>query len=401
MYLILSFISFFLFYQSTKKRRHSATFYLIAALIICTFFTILDISAEFFFLNRPQNTLQYTLRRADFDIRLDERGSAHIEHLLTLQLNPQFIGPSQPITYRFAEEHLLRDLQISINKEELSLEQNHEISCKRQGDFYQLILPPVSLRQDHILLRLSYVVDHILCQNEGYLEYHPIFLNDRSGFRYHKLQGQIHFSFPKMQTALYEIAACSKDLYLNTIKQDSGDAFIYYALTIDDHLPFFNDLTFVPDSLLDFLGINHSFFPDSFNICDTCKMYDPPKSKALSLESFESFEHYAEMYSQLHGQDPLSSDESEHFIKDFSLQTRLRFASDLFEASDKTARLPCHLEESLEDFRQKTKQNNKRFSSLRFAVKYVRLVLRRLFILFFLSLIFFQRLLNKKILRRR
>ncbi|EFM38409.1 hypothetical protein HMPREF0379_1817 [[Eubacterium] yurii subsp. margaretiae ATCC 43715] len=264
----------------------------------------------------------YRLENIDYNIQLQDDGSANVEHIIKLHRNKlKSKMNDNMISYEFNESNYISDIHLFVNGIEIEKDaskQNgtYNVQSKKIRNKINIYLPDL---KENLNLKLTYFVKDVLVRDlSGDLMYYNKFLAYRSGLSYNtNFKGSIRIFIPS--DFICQFSGYSKDMYVETNKKNDNSPLISFENKPDFH-------QFVPQVSRQYL-----------------QGYDPVNTKGEN-------------------------------IKDFSLTLRANFVT---QGPLNTKTFPYFQEKisSLEELNNMTKSNNLKYDQKKLIWTYVTLVL--------------------------
>lgn len=264
----------------------------------------------------------YRLENIDYNIQLQDDGSANVEHIIKLHRNKlKSKMNDNMISYEFNESNYISDIHLFVNGIEIEKDaskQNgtYNVQSKKIRNKINIYLPDL---KENLNLKLTYFVKDVLVRDlSGDLMYYNKFLANRSGLSYNtNFKGSIRIFIPS--DFICQFSGYSKDMYIETNKKNDNSPLIIFENKPDCH-------QFVPQ-------VSRSYLQG----------YDPVNTKGEN-------------------------------IKDFSLTLRANFVT---QGPLNTKIFPYFQEKisSLEELKNMTKRNNLKYDEKRLIWTYVLFIL--------------------------
>lgn len=264
----------------------------------------------------------YRLENIEYNIQLQDDGSANVEHIIKLHRNKlKSKMNDNMISYEFNESNFISDIHLFVNGIEIEKDaskQNgtYNVQGRKIKNKINIYLPDL---KENLNLKLSYFVKDALVRDlSGDLMYYNKFLAYRSGLSYNtNFKGSVKFFIPS--DFICQFSGYSKDMYVEKNKKNDNSSLISFENKPDFH-------QFVPQISRDYL-----------------QGYDPVNTKGEN-------------------------------IKDFSLTLRANFVT---QGPLNTKTFPYFQEKisSLEELNNMTKRNNLKYDQKKLIWTYVTLVL--------------------------
>lgn len=211
-------------------------YYKITIIIMIILIIIIGLIYKYCYLKEinmnPAKNEVYRLEQANYNIYIQDNGSADIEHLLKLHRNKNSpIKESKNfISYEFQEIGNISDIQVFVNDKKMykdvsKMNGTYTTYSKNNKNNIDIYLPYFN---EEINIKLKYFVENALVRDgDNNLTYYNTFISYRSGLSYNtQFKGSINFFMAK--NYMYKFAADSKDLYLETKKDTKNIAQIYF-----------------------------------------------------------------------------------------------------------------------------------------------------------------------------
>ena len=211
-------------------------YYKITIIIMIILIIIIGLIYKYCYLKEinmnPAKNEVYRLEQANYNIYIQDNGSADIEHLLKLHRNKNSpIKESKNfISYEFQEIGNISDIQVFVNDKKMykdvsKMNGTYTTYSKNNKNNIDIYLPYFN---KEINIKLKYFVENALVRDkDNNLTYYNTFISYRSGLSYNtQFKGSINFFMAK--NYMYKFAADSKDLYLETKKDTKNIAQIYF-----------------------------------------------------------------------------------------------------------------------------------------------------------------------------
>ena len=231
-----------IFHPYFQKNRYQFKLYYkisIAIMIIIISFVASIINVNYFFdrcSTRPDNKYEtYRLENVNYNICLQNNGSANVEHILMLSRNEQSSDEKikkgdNLIEYEFDEISDISDIHVYINGVKLNDESSITAGTytTKLSKAKNKIVIKVSNIDKNIEIKIKYFIKNALERSsDGDLIYYNKFLAYRSGLSYNtQFKGNINFIMPKGSKCIF--AGYCKDLYVKTEGNGDNIANIYF-----------------------------------------------------------------------------------------------------------------------------------------------------------------------------
>jgi len=264
----------------------------------------------------------YKMQNIDYNIQVQDDGSAKVEHIISLRKNGSNSKlDDNVIGYEFNETNYISDIHVFVNDKEIEkggLKQDSTYTVQKGKNKNKINISLAHL-DDKLNLKLIYFVkDALVRDSSGDLMYYNKFLAYRSGFSYNtNFRGSVNLSAP--ESFICQLSGYSKDMYVERNKKNDN-------------------------------------------------------SSLISFENKPDFEQFVPQVSRhyLQGYDPVNS--LRQNVKDFSLTTRANFVTQ-GPLNTKTLTYIQGKINSLDDLSNMSKDNNLKYDGGRLMMIYIAFVL--------------------------
>ena len=178
----------------------------------------------------------YRMQNIDYNIQVQDDGSAKVEHIISLRKNGSNSKlDDNVIGYEFNETNYISDIHVFVNDKEIEkggLKQDSTYTVQK-GKNKNKINISLAYLDDKLNLKLTYFVkDALVRDSSGDLMYYNKFLAYRSGFSYNtNFKGSVNLSAP--EGFICQLSGYSKDMYVERNKKNDNSSLISFENKAD------------------------------------------------------------------------------------------------------------------------------------------------------------------------